>query len=255
MIQFKNVVKTYPGGVHALKGINLTIEQGEFVAIIGLSGAGKSTLLRSINQMHQISSGELIVNGQDVSKLSGEALRRFRRNIGMVFQSFNLVKRTTVIKNVLAARVADMPLWKSLLGIYSKSDKILALEALDKVGILEKAYVRADMLSGGQQQRVALARCLAQKPQIILADEPVASLDPLTSQQVMEDFVLVNRDLNITVIANMHHVDIATKYARRIIGIKEGVIVFYGPSSQITNDTLTEIYGRNLQHDELMGVE
>ncbi|MBN2850509.1 MAG: ATP-binding cassette domain-containing protein, partial [Erysipelotrichaceae bacterium] len=140
MIQFKNVVKTYPGGVQALKGINLTIEQGEFVAIIGLSGAGKSTLIRSINQMHQITGGELIVDGQDVSKLSGEALRRFRRNIGMVFQSFNLVKRTTVIKNVLAARVADMPLWKSMLGIYSKSDKILALEALDKVGILEKAY-------------------------------------------------------------------------------------------------------------------
>jgi phosphonate transport system ATP-binding protein len=255
MIQFKNVVKTYPGGVHALKGINLTIEQGEFVAIIGLSGAGKSTLLRSINQMHQITSGELIVNGQDVSKLSGEALRHFRRNIGMVFQSFNLVKRTTVINNVLAARVADMPLWKSILGIYSKSDKILALEALDKVGILEKAYVRADMLSGGQQQRVALARCLAQNPQIILADEPVASLDPLTSQQVMEDFVRVNRDLNITVIANMHHVDIATKYAKRIIGIKEGEIVYDGPSSQISNDTLTEIYGRNLQHDELMGVE
>ncbi|HAM63382.1 MAG: phosphonate ABC transporter ATP-binding protein [Firmicutes bacterium GWF2_51_9] len=255
MIQFKNVVKTYPGGVQALKGINLTIEQGEFVAIIGLSGAGKSTLIRSINQMHQITGGELIVDGQDVSKLSGEALRRFRRNIGMVFQSFNLVKRTTVIKNVLAARVADMPLWKSMLGIYSKSDKILALEALDKVGILEKAYVRADMLSGGQQQRVALARCLAQKPQIILADEPVASLDPLTSQQVMEDFVKVNRDLNITVIANMHHVDIATKYSKRIIGIKAGEIVFDGPSSELTNDHLTEIYGRNLQRDDFMGVE
>jgi len=255
MIQFKNVVKTYPGGVQALKGINLTIEQGEFVAIIGLSGAGKSTLIRSINQMHQITGGELIVDGQDVSKLSGEALRRFRRNIGMVFQSFNLVKRTTVIKNVLAARVADMPLWKSMLGVYSKSDKILALEALDKVGILEKAYVRADMLSGGQQQRVALARCLAQKPQIILADEPVASLDPLTSQQVMEDFVKINRDLNITVIANMHHVDIATKYSKRIIGIKAGEIVFDGPSSKLTNDHLTEIYGRNLQRDDFMGVE
>lgn len=255
MIQFKNVVKTYPGGVQALKGVNLTIEQGEFVAIIGLSGAGKSTLIRSINQMHQITEGEINVDGQDVSKLSGEALRHFRRKIGMVFQSFNLVKRTTVIKNVLAARVADMPLWKSLLGIYSKSDKILALEALDKVGILEKAYVRADMLSGGQQQRVALARCLAQKPQIILADEPVASLDPLTSQQVMEDFVKINRDLNITVVANMHHVDIATKYAKRIIGIKAGEIVFDGPSSQLTNDHLTQIYGRDLQRDDFMGVE
>jgi phosphonate transport system ATP-binding protein len=183
MIQFKDVVKTYPGGVTALRGVSLEIKQGEFVAIIGLSGAGKSTLLRSINQMHTITSGSLKVNGVEVSSLKGEELRRFRRKIGMVFQSFNLVKRTTVIKNVLAARVADMSLWKSLLGVYTKADKILALEALDNVGILEKAYVRADMLSGGQQQRVALARCLAQQPAIILADEPgcfTGSLDLTT---------------------------------------------------------------------------
>ncbi len=253
MIQFKDVVKTYPGGVTALRGVNLEIQQGEFVAIIGLSGAGKSTLLRSINQMHTITSGSLKVNGVEVSSLKGEDLRRFRRKIGMVFQSFNLVKRTTVIKNVLAARVADMSLWKSLLGVYTKADKILALEALDNVGILEKAYVRADMLSGGQQQRVALARCLAQKPDIILADEPVASLDPLTSQQVMADFVKINRQFNITVVANMHHVDIATKYAKRIIGIKAGEIVFDGPSEKLTNDILTEIYGRDLTKDDFMG--
>jgi phosphonate transport system ATP-binding protein len=253
MIQFKDVVKTYPGGVTALRGVSLEIKQGEFVAIIGLSGAGKSTLLRSINQMHTITSGSLKVNGVEVSSLKGEELRRFRRKIGMVFQSFNLVKRTTVIKNVLAARVADMPLWKSLLGVYTKADKILALEALDNVGILEKAYVRADMLSGGQQQRVALARCLAQQPDIILADEPVASLDPLTSQQVMADFVKINRQFNITVVANMHHVDIATKYASRIIGIKAGEIVFDGPSEKLTNDILTEIYGRDLTKDDFMG--
>ena len=253
MIQFKDVVKTYPGGVTALRGVNLEIQQGEFVAIIGLSGAGKSTLLRSINQMHTITSGSLKVNGVEVSSLKGEDLRRFRRKIGMVFQSFNLVKRTTVIKNVLAARVADMPLWKSLLGVYTKADKILALEALDNVGILEKAYVRADMLSGGQQQRVALARCLAQQPDIILADEPVASLDPLTSQQVMADFVKINRQFNITIVANMHHVDIATKYAKRIIGIKAGEIVYDGPSDQLTNDILTQIYGRDLTKDDFMG--
>ncbi len=253
MIQFKDVVKTYPGGVTALRGVSLEIQQGEFVAIIGLSGAGKSTLLRSINQMHTITSGSLKVNGVEVSSLKGEELRRFRRKIGMVFQSFNLVKRTTVIKNVLAARVADMPLWKSLLGVYTKADKILALEALDNVGILEKAYVRADMLSGGQQQRVALARCLAQQPDIILADEPVASLDPLTSQQVMADFVKINRQFNITIVANMHHVDIATKYAKRIIGIKAGEIVYDGPSDQLTNDILTQIYGRDLTKDDFMG--
>lgn len=255
MIQFINVKKTYVGNVHALKGVNLTIQPGEFIAIIGLSGAGKSTLLRSINQMHTITSGQLFVNGLDVSTLKGKDLRQFRRHIGMVFQSFNLVRRTTVINNVLAARVADLPLWKSLLGLYTKEDKIKALEALDQVGILEKAYVRADQLSGGQQQRVALARCLAQDPEIILADEPVASLDPLTSQTVMQDFKRINQNLGITVIANMHHVDIATQYASRIIGIKSGEIVFDGPSSSLTHDDLTRIYGRELLKDELKGSE
>jgi phosphonate transport system ATP-binding protein len=198
--------------------------------------------------------GHTTIDGVDVSRMEPNELASVRnKRIGFVFQSFNLVKRTTVIKNVLAARVADMPLWKSLLGVYTKADKILALEALDNVGILEKAYVRADMLSGGQQQRVALARCLAQQPDIILADEPVASLDPLTSQQVMADFVKINRQFNITVVANMHHVDIATKYAKRIIGIKAGEIVFDGPSDKLTNDILTEIYGRDLTKDDFMG--
>lgn len=253
MIQFINVKKTYNNNVHALKGVNLTIQDGEFIAIIGLSGAGKSTLLRSINQMIGITEGQLIVNDKDVATLKGKDLRHFRRQIGMVFQSFNLVKRTTVIKNVLAARVADMPMWSSLLGLYTKVDKVKALEALDQVGILEKAYVRADQLSGGQQQRVALARCLAQDPKIILADEPVASLDPLTSQTVMQDFRRINDELGITVVANMHHVDIAQQYAKRIIGIKAGEIVFDGPSESLTHDDLTHIYGRELLKDELKG--
>jgi phosphonate transport system ATP-binding protein len=253
MIQFTDVVKRYPNGVEALKGVSLTIQQGEFVAIIGLSGAGKSTLLRAINQMHTITSGSLKVNGVEVSSLKGKSLRRFRRGIGMVFQSFNLIKRTTVIKNVLAARVADMSLLQSLLSFYTKNDKIIALEALDQVGILEKAYIRADQLSGGQQQRVALARTVAQQPSIILADEPVASLDPVTSAQVMNDFLKINEALNITVVANMHHVDLALKYARRVIGIKEGKIVFDGPASEINEERLKEIYGRNLTKDELMG--
>ena len=255
MIEFRNVVKTYPGNVKALQGVTCKIEQGEFVAIIGLSGAGKSTFIRCINQMHTVTSGEIFVNGANVTTLKGNELRQFRRKIGMVFQSFNLVKRTTVIKNVLTARVADMSLWKSILGLYTKEDKILALTALDNVGILDKAYLRADTLSGGQAQRVALARCLAQKPDIILADEPVASLDPLTSQQVMEDFVRINKKFNITVVANMHHVDIAKKYAQRIIGIKAGQIVYDGPSENLNEDDLTNIYGRSLQHGELMGVE
>ena len=178
MIQFDHVSKVYPNGTVGLDDVNLTIQDGEFVAIIGRSGAGKSTLLRSVNRMHRITSGTLMVNGINVSTLSGKSLRRFRRGIGMVFQSFNLVTRTTVIKNVLSACVPDMPFWRVLLGIFRREDKMKALESLDKVGILDKAYIRADQLSGGQQQRVALARTLTQDPQIILADEPVWILSP-----------------------------------------------------------------------------
>ena len=184
MIEFKNVSKKYPNGFEALKHINLTIDQGEFVAIIGLSGAGKSTLIRTINRMHDITDGTLTVDGTDVMKLSGKSLRSFRRRIGMIFQSFNLITRTTVIKNVLTAFVPDLPGWRAFFGIFNKEEKMAALEALDKVGILDKAFVRADQLSGGQQQRVALARTLAQNPQIILADEPVASLDPVTAKHL-----------------------------------------------------------------------
>ena len=253
MIKFDKVNKVYPNGLHALKNISLEINQGEFVAIIGLSGAGKSTLLRTINRMHDISEGLLTVNGQEINDLAGKDLRKFRRKIGMVFQSFNLVTRTTVVNNVLTSRVPDMPLWKSIIGLYSKEDKVIALEALDKVGILDKAYVRADQLSGGQQQRVALARTLAQKPEIILADEPVAALDPITAKQVMDDFKKINKELNMSVLINIHHVDLALKYADRVIGIKAGEIVYDGPSAEVDSEVLKQIYGRELSADEVMG--
>ena len=253
MIKFDNVNKVYSNGLHALKNVSLKIKQGEFVAIIGLSGAGKSTLLRTINRMHDISEGSLTVNGQEVNDLSGKDLRKFRRKVGMVFQSFNLVTRTTVINNVLTSRVPDMPLWKSIIGLYSKEDKVIALEALDKVGILDKAYVRADQLSGGQQQRVALARTLAQKPEIILADEPVAALDPITAKQVMDDFKKINKELNMSVLINIHHVDLALKYADRVIGIKAGEIVYDGPATKVDSEVLKQIYGRELAADEVMG--
>ena len=253
MIKFDNVNKVYSNGLHALKNVSLEIKQGEFVAIIGLSGAGKSTLLRTINRMHDISEGSLTVNGQEVNDLSGKDLRKFRRKVGMVFQSFNLVTRTTVINNVLTSRVPDMPLWKSIIGLYSKEDKVIALEALDKVGILDKAYVRADQLSGGQKQRVALARTLAQKPEIILADEPVAALDPITAKQVMDDFKKINKELNMSVLINIHHVDLALKYADRVIGIKAGEIVYDGPATKVDSEVLKQIYGRELAADEVMG--
>ena len=243
MIVFDHVSKTYPNGYQALKDINLTIEQGEFVAIIGLSGAGKSTLIRTINRMHDITDGTLTVDGVNVMELKGARLRQFRRNIGMIFQSFNLVTRTTVIKNVLTSRVPELPFWRALLGAYSKKDKLEALEALDKVGILDKAFVRADQLSGGQQQRVALARTLAQNPKIILADEPVASLDPVTAKQVMDDFRRINREMNISVLINIHHVDLALQYADRVIGIKAGEVVYDGPASEVNEAVLAEVYG------------
>lgn len=242
MIKFENVSKRYPNGFKALKNINLTIEQGEFVAIIGLSGAGKSTLIRTINRMHDITEGTLTVDGTDVMTLHGKSLRAFRRRIGMVFQSFNLITRTTVIKNVLTAFVPDMPWWRATFGIFTKDEKLKALDSLDKVGILDKAFVRADQLSGGQQQRVALARTLAQNPQIILADEPVASLDPVTAKQVMDDFKRINRDMNITVLINIHHVELALQYASRVVGIRAGEIVYDGTVENVTQQVLDSIY-------------
>ena len=242
MIEFHNVSKRYPNGFEALKDINLKIGQGEFVAVIGLSGAGKSTLIRTINRMHDITGGTLTVDGINVMELQGKSLRAFRRKIGMIFQSFNLITRTTVIKNVLTAFVPELPWWRAFLGIFKKEEKIAALESLDKMGILDKAFVRADQLSGGQQQRVALARTLAQNPQIILADEPVASLDPITARQVMDDFLRINQDMNITVIINIHHVELALQYATRVVGIRKGKIVYDGPASQVDQDILDSIY-------------
>ena len=243
MIQFINTGKVYPGGVVGLKQVNLRIGKGEFVAIIGLSGAGKSTLIRTVNRMIDVTSGQVIVDGVDVMTLKGKSLRRFRRKVGMIFQSFNLVTRSTVVKNVLASRVPDMNFFKVLLGLYTKQQELDALTALDRVGILEKAYTRCDQLSGGQQQRVALARTLNQNPAIILADEPVAALDPVTARQVMSDFKQINQDMQIAILLNIHHVDLALDYADRVIGIRAGEIVYDGPSAQVTQEILDDIYG------------
>lgn len=249
MIKFQNVNKKYDNGYVALKDINLTIEQGEYVAVIGLSGAGKSTLLRCINRMHDISTGSLMVNEVEVSKLRGTGIRKLRRGIGMIFQSFNLVNRISSLKNVLVSFVPDMPAWRKILGLYTKQQKIEALEALDRMNILDKAFTRVDHLSGGQQQRVALARTLAQKPSIILADEPVASLDPITAKQVMTDFQRINKELNMTIIINIHHVDLALEYATRVVGIRSGEIVYDGPASEVTEQILEHIYNGKLEEE------
>ncbi|TDL94209.1 phosphonate ABC transporter ATP-binding protein [Macrococcus brunensis] len=254
-IVFTDVNKVYPNGHVGLDNVNLEIKQGEFIVIVGLSGAGKSTLLRSINRLHEISSGDISIDGESITRAKGNKLLMMRRNIGMIFQSFNLVKRSSVIRNVLSGRVGYHPTWKMVLGLFPKQDKQIALEALDRVNIVEKAYNRADELSGGQQQRVSIARALAQEPKIILADEPVASLDPLTTKQVMDDLKRINQDLGITVIVNLHFVDLAREYATRIIGLRAGKVVFDGPVEQATDAAFSHIYGREIKDDEMMGVK
>ncbi|MCK0471824.1 phosphonate ABC transporter ATP-binding protein [Halalkalibacter sp. APA_J-10(15)] len=252
MIDFKGVEKEYTNGVKALQSVDLSIKQGEFVAVIGLSGAGKSTLIRCINRMHDITNGTIHVFGINVSTLKEREIRKLRRRIGMIFQSFNLVTRTTVLKNVLVSFVPELSLWRKVLGLYTTEQKIKALSALDKVGIVDKAYVRVDQLSGGQQQRVALARTLAQNPEILLADEPIASLDPVTARVVMDDFKKINQEMDISVIMNIHHVEIALEYADRIIGIRQGQVVFDGKANDVTNDVLDYIYGKKHDRKEVV---
>jgi phosphonate transport system ATP-binding protein len=254
MIEFNHVSKVYANGTIGLKDIHLKIQHGEFVVIVGLSGAGKSTMLRSINRLHEITDGEILIDGKSITAAKGRQLREMRRGIGMIFQSFNLVRRSSALRNVLSGRVGYHSTMRTVLGLFPKEDIRLALEALDRVNIREKAYIRADQLSGGQQQRVSIARALAQEAKIILADEPVASLDPLTTHQVMDDLKRINRELGITTIVNLHFIDLAREYATRIIGLRAGEIVFDGPVSEATDARFAEIYGRPIQKDELLGV-
>ena len=229
----KNVYKTYPNGFTALKNINLQIQQGEFVAIIGLSGAGKSTILRCINRMHDVTQGQLIVDDVDVSTLKGAALRKFRRKVGMIFQSFNLVSRSTVLKNVLTADVPEMPFWRVLLGIFTKEQKMRALESLDKVGILDKAYTRCDQLSGGQQQRVAIARALATNPKVLLCDEATSALDPKTTRQILELIGDINKKLGITVVIITHQMSVVKEVCNHVAILDDGEVVEEGLVSAV----------------------
>lgn len=255
-IEWKNVNKIYPNGKEALKDINLTIKQSEFVAIIGLSGAGKTTLLKTVNKINDITNGELNVGGFNVSKLKGRTLRKFRSNVGIVFQGYNLIENINVMNNVLAARIPKMNFFRSFFGLYSKKDTMIAYQSLAKVNILENAYDLAKDLSGGQMQRVALSRTLAQEPKIILADEPVGALDPIMAKSVMDGFLLVNKMDRITVLANLHHVDLALQYADRIIGVRDGSIVYDGPSHNVDLKILKTIYGDELeQFDEAQFAE
>lgn len=251
IIELKKVSKIYDNGTVGLKDIDLTINKGEFVVIVGLSGAGKSTLLRSINRLHDISEGEILIDGKSITKAKGKALRLIRRDIGMIFQSFNLVKRSSVLRNVLTGRVAYYPTWKTTFNLFTKEDKQKAYEALQQVGLAEKVYARADELSGGQQQRVAIARVLAQNPKIILADEPTASLDPRTSERVLNDLRMLNEKYGMTVVANLHSVELAKEFGNRVIGIRAGEVVYDGKMSETPESVFTDIYnGGNGSEDE-----
>ncbi|KPG73018.1 MULTISPECIES: phosphonate ABC transporter ATP-binding protein [unclassified Enterococcus] len=250
IISFQNVTKQYPNGVLGLKDLNIDIKKGEFVIVVGLSGAGKSTMLRSINRLHEITSGEILIDNQSITKAKGRSLRLIRRDIGMIFQSFNLVKRSSVLRNVLTGRVAYHPTIKMLFGLFPQADKELAYQSLQRVNLAEKVYTRADELSGGQQQRVSIARALTQEPKIILADEPVASLDPLTTEKVMDDLKRINQDLGITIVVNLHSVQLARQYGTRIIGLRDGSLVFDGPVSEATDQRLKEIYGSEIMEEQ-----
>ncbi|MBL0888820.1 phosphonate ABC transporter ATP-binding protein [Myceligenerans indicum] len=254
MISFRDVHVTYPTGTKGLDGVSLEIPDGQFVVVVGLSGAGKSTLIRAINGLVPVTSGELEVGGQRVDGARGGKLRRLRADVGMIFQGFNLVTRVSVLKNVLMGRLAHAPVG-SLFGLYGAADKDIAFDALDRVGIIDKAYVRASQLSGGQQQRVAIARVLAQQAQVVLADEPVASLDPPTANAVMADLRRVQRELGITTVVNLHFLDLARTFADRIIGMRAGKVVFDGPADKVDDTVFEEIYGRSLSVDDVSTVE
>jgi phosphonate transport system ATP-binding protein len=236
----------YPNGTVGLRDVSVDIAPGELVAVVGLSGSGKSTLIRTINGLVPVTSGTVEVGGRRVDGASSRMLRALRGDIGMVFQSFNLAGRTTVLNNVLVGRLAHTPLWRTLLGAYRESDRAIAFEALDRVGILAKVWERASALSGGQQQRVAIARALAQQPRIVLADEPVASLDPPTARGVMEDLRRINQDLGITVLVNLHLLDLAREYGTRMIGMRAGEIVYDGSAAAASDADFEQIYGRSL---------
>ena len=253
MLVFDNVSKVYPNGIKGLQNINLTINAGEFVAIIGLSGAGKSTLLRSINRLESITTGEIMVNNRSITNAGKKELRKIRREIGLISQQFNLVKRSTVQKNVLSGRLGYYGTLKSILGLFTKADYQRTIDALESVDLLDKLHTRSDELSGGQQQRVLIARALVQQAPIILADEPVASLDPITTQKIMMDLKRINEELNKTILINLHSIPLAKKFSTRIIALKAGEVVFDGRPESLTSERLERIYANTI-FDEVKGI-
>lgn len=243
MLSIQNLEKTYANGTKALKGVSFDVRQGEFLVIIGLSGSGKSTLLRCINQLIEPTGGKVIFKDEDITHTNSSGLRKLRGKIGMIFQHFNLIDRHTVLSNVLMGSLGRTSTVNSILGWFSDEDKKKAKESLSLVGIEDKANFRADQLSGGQKQRVAIARALTQGPDVLLADEPVASLDPATCHSVMDYLQKVNQELGLTVICNLHFLSLVRQYATRVIALKDGELVYEGSPDEITDEWFKKIYG------------
>jgi phosphonate transport system ATP-binding protein len=247
MLKVENLTKVYPNGTQALNGVSFEVTQGEFLAVIGLSGSGKSTLLRCINRLIEPTSGKILWDDIDITAAKGAEIRKIRRQIGMVFQQFNLVKRSSVMTNVLTGRLGYVPTLSSILGIFPPSDRQKAIDDLAMVGLEDKTHVRADSLSGGQQQRVGIARALMQEPKMILADEPVASLDPVLAHSILKYLEKLNKEFGITVLCSLHFLDLVHRYATRAIALKDGYLVFNGLPKEIDDTQFKSIYGQEAE--------
>ncbi len=247
MIEVSNLQKVFPDGTKALQDVSVTIPDGDFVAVIGLSGAGKSTFLRCLNRLVDPTGGTIAVGGSDVAALRGRALQRYRRTVGFIFQQFNLVTRLSVLDNVLSGRLGYHATWRGMLALYSERDYELAQAAIREVGLAGREDTRVDQLSGGQQQRVAIARAMTQEPELILADEPMASLDPRLSDVILGLLKQYNETRGVTVLVNIHVIELAKRYARRVIAFNQGRIVFDGPVTELDTDLEASIYAGSLE--------
>ena len=247
MLKVEHLRKVYPSGVVALNDVSFNVDDGEFLAIIGLSGSGKSTLLRCINRLVEPTSGNITWNGIDITAAKGKEIRKIRRQIGMVFQQFNLVKRSSVYLNVIAGRLGYVDTLPSILQLFSKKDHQKLFQTLDQMDLSEKIHVRADSLSGGQQQRVGIARALMQDPKMILADEPVASLDPVLAHSILKYLELLNKDRKMTILCSLHFLDLVHRYATRAIALKDGNVVFQGKPEEIDDKQFKAIYGQEAE--------
>ncbi len=247
MLRVEHLNKVYPNGTVALKDVSFEVQDGEFLAVIGLSGSGKSTLLRCINRLIEPTSGKIIWNDVDITAMPASEMRKVRRQIGMIFQQFNLVKRSSVLTNVLSGRLGYVSPFSSLLNYFSTADHQRALQNLEQLGLADKAYVRADSLSGGQQQRVGIARALMQEPKLVLADEPVASLDPVLAHSILKYLEQMNKERQITVLCSLHFLDLVHRYATHAIALKDGQLVFQGLPKEIDDAQFKAIYGQEAE--------